>query len=235
MGGTLRTVNRALARALEDGSEKILLDNTYVTRAARHDVIQTAHRGGARVRCVRIDTPMAQAQINVVLRMLEKYGRLLEPDEMATLAKKDENLVRPNVLFRMARELEPPELDEGFIEIDVVPFVRGKRARWSDRGLMVAYDALDLLEGTPDEPCLVFGWDPAGAVDRAQIAARLPRAEVRVCTHGAGPPVCWCRPPLPGLIVAFLEERSVDPEQSVMITRSAAHESIARALGIRVR
>ena len=24
--------------------------------------------------------------------------------------------------------------------------------------------------------------------------------ETAVCTHGAGPPVCWCRPPLPGLI-----------------------------------
>lgn len=110
MGGTLKKVVRSLSAALDEGNDRIVLDNTYVTRASRHDVIQAAHRAGARVRCVRIETPMHEAQINVVLRILEKYGRLLEPAEMTELAKKDENLVKPTVLFRMARELEPPEL-----------------------------------------------------------------------------------------------------------------------------
>lgn len=235
MGGTLRRVTSALARALDQGATQVVLDNTYVTRASRSDVIHTAHKGGAHVRCVRIDTPMPQAQINVVLRILEKYGRLLEPDEMTAVARKDENLVRPTVLFRMARELEPPELDEGFTEIDVVPFVREKRAKWSTPGVMIAANALDRVTNVPDVPCLVFGWDPDRAIDRAKIAERLPRADVRICTHPAGPPLCWCRPPLPGLVVSFLEERSVDPEQSVMIAGASAHEAIARALGITVR
>jgi histidinol phosphatase-like enzyme len=65
--------------------------------------------------------------------------------------------------------------------------------------------------------------------------ARFPDAEVMLCRHAAGPPVCWCRPPLPGLVVAFLEKHGVDPEQSVMLCGSSAHEAIARALGIRVR
>jgi len=230
MGGTLRTVTRALARALDEGNDHVLLDNTYVTRASRNDVIQTAHRGGARVRCVRIDTPMAQAQINVVLRMLEKYGRLLEPDEMTRLARKDENLVRPTVLFRMARELEPPELDEGFAEIDVVPFVREKRAHWTKSATLVSLDAFDPARAY-DEPLLVFGWDPDGVLTHATPTV----GDVMICRHPAGAPTCWCRPPLPGLVVAFLEKHGVDPEKSVMIGGSTAHQAIARALGIEFR
>lgn len=235
LGGTLRRVTNALARALDEGATQIVLDNTYVSRASRSDVIQTAHQKGAHVRCVRIDTPMPQAQINVVLRILGKYGRLLEPEEMTALARKDENLVRPTVLFRMARELEPPELDEGFTEIDVVPFAREKREKWSRPGVLVGLEAIERVANAPDVPCLVFGWAPEGTVDRERIARVLPNADVKICTHPAGPPACWCRPPLPGLVVSFLEERSVNPEQSVMIPGSPAHEAIARALGIAVR
>ena len=28
---------------------------------------------------------------------------------------------------------------------------------------------------------------------------------------GGGPPVCWCRPPLPGLLLAFAFEHGLDP------------------------
>jgi len=238
MGGTLRTVLRALTRALDDGNDRVLLDNTYVTRASRNDVIETARRAGARVRCVRIDTPMHEAQVNVVLRILEKYGRLLEPDELTTLAKKDENLVKPTVLFRMARELEPPELDEGFAEIDVVPFERQKREHWTSPGVMVALEALDRVELTPS-PTLIFGWHApaAGNVsDRLlQLRQDHPNLDVMLCPHPAGPPTCWCRPPLPGLVVAFCEKRGVDPQKSVMFGGSPAHEAIARALGIAFR
>ncbi len=235
LGGTLRRVIDALGRALDEGAEGVVLDNTYVTRASRSDVVRTAHGKGAHVRCVRIDTPMPQAQINVVLRILEKYGRLLEPHELKTLSRKDENLVLPGVLFRMARELEPPELDEGFAEIDIVPFVREQRARWSGAGVMIGIETIDRVTNPPEVPCLVFGWDPDRKIDRERIGERLPHADVKLCTHPAGPPQCWCRPPLPGLVVAFLEERGVDPEKSVMITTSSAHETIARALGIEVR
>jgi hypothetical protein len=126
-GGTLRGIARKLEERLAAGAERIVLDNTYVTRASRSEVLFAASRHGAKVVCQHFEVPAHEAQINVVLRMLEQFGELLEPDAMARLARTTPNLVAPRVQFRMLRELEPPSLDEGFAEVAVVPFERAPR------------------------------------------------------------------------------------------------------------
>lgn len=255
LGGSLRGVVKRLDERLAAGDQRIVLDNTYLTRASRADVVLAAHRHGARVRCVFLDTRLADAQVNVVVRMLVRHGRLLDPDEIARAAKGDPGLVRPTVLFRMARELERPTLDEGFSEIDVVPFARAPRPGFERGGAAIALEALvcdldalaprggaDALEALPG-PCLVFAWRPEadpGWIGRvssrlAELSERTGRAiELGICPHPAGPPVCWCRPPLPGLWLAFAERHRLDTEQSVLVAASAAHETMARALGMRL-
>src|SRR4029079_2284757 len=67
----------------------IVLDNTYLTRASRSYVVEAASRHGAAARCVWLDTPLAQAQVNLVERLLDRFGSLpplREPRGPATRA-----------------------------------------------------------------------------------------------------------------------------------------------------
>ncbi len=84
-------------------------------------------------------------------------------------------------------------------------------------------------------PALVFGWSLRG-VDAHAVAADLARAtgkevDVGLCAHGEGPPTCWCRPPLPGLALAFARARGVDPRKMVLFAESSADRALAARLG----
>ncbi|MES2638864.1 MAG: aldo/keto reductase [Myxococcota bacterium] len=124
LGGTLDDLVPALAAHLAAGQQRVVLDNTYPTRVSRWAVIRAAHAAGVPVRAVHMDTPMRDALINVVQRVLDRHGRLLGPDEMKALAKEDPNLPPPQALSRWAASFEPPSLDEGFAVVDIVPFQR---------------------------------------------------------------------------------------------------------------
>ena len=87
-----------------------------------------------------LDTPVHEAQVNVVLRMLERYGRLPGGDEMAELAKSDPNLPPPAAMVRFAGNLEPPDEDEGLSAINVIPFVRRPAPDRSAKGLLLDVD-----------------------------------------------------------------------------------------------
>ena len=73
-GGTLRDIAGALDEQLASGVARVVLDNTYLTRASRSHVLETAGRHGIPVRCVWFDTPLAQAQVNLVERLLDRFG-----------------------------------------------------------------------------------------------------------------------------------------------------------------
>jgi histidinol phosphatase-like enzyme len=83
----------------------------------------------------------------------------------------------------------------------------------------------------------VFDWSPGGQAEAlapasAQLAAMVTGPiETAVCPHGSGPPACWCRPPLPGLPLAFAWAHGVDPARSVLLGTSPAHRQLAAALG----
>jgi predicted kinase len=220
-GGSLRELAAALERELAAGARRVVLDNTYLTRAARSYVIDAADRQGLPVRCIWLDTPLAQAQVNIV-------ERLLDGDEV----------LAPTSQMRALRELEPPADDEGWAAVETMPFVRAVRT--GRAGVFVAAEALDALQHSdPDAPHLVFDWQPGAAADAlapgvARLAAQVSGpVEGAVCPHPAGPPSCWCRPPLPRLILAFARAHQVDPSRSTLIGTSAAHRSLAATLGAR--
>jgi aryl-alcohol dehydrogenase-like predicted oxidoreductase/histidinol phosphatase-like enzyme len=56
-----------------------------------------------------------------------------------------------------------------------------------------------------------------------------------LCPHDAGPPICWCRKPLPGLILEFALPRHVALERSVCVGRSAADRTLSQRLGLEYR
>ena len=240
-GGTLREVADALEEALAAGERRVVLDNTYLTRAARSYVLEAAARHGLPARCVWLDTPLAQAQVNLVERMLERFGSLLGPEELRQHARREPGVHAPTTQMRTQRELEPPSTDEGFAAVEQVAFSRASRADGRP-GVLVAAAALaqpGWEDAVPhaDAPHLVFDWRPdAGEDALGPEAARLTAVvsgpvDTAVCPHPGGAPICWCRPPLPGLPLAFARRRDVDLARSTLVGTSAAHRTLATTLG----
>ena len=185
-GGSLRALTAGLDRALAAGASRIVLDNTYVSRRSRAEVLQAAAAHHVPVRCVWLTTSVEDAQVNAASRLIARYGRLPADDELAALRKQDVNAFLPTVQFRYQRELEPPVESEGFASIERVPFIRNtpvdhtNRAAivWCDDVLMrsksgqrtplnpddVAIDqaVADALRRYRDEGHLIFGlsWQP---------------------------------------------------------------------------
>ena len=244
-GGSLRQLADALDAELASGARRAVLDNTYLTRAARSHVIETATRHGLPVRCIWLDAPLAQAQVNLVERLIDRVGSLPGPDELRALARRGDGVVAPTSQMRALRELEPPSADEGWASLERVPFERSSRHS-GKAGVFVAAAALDqpgwneaLREGDRDAPHLIFDWRPGGSPDAlgsavATVASEVAgRVEGALCPHRAGPPICWCRPPLPGLPLAFARTHGLDPSRAVLIGARPAHRQLAEALGAR--
>ena len=113
-GGSLRGLADALEEELASGVRRVVLDNTYLTRAARSYVIDAASRQGLPARCLWLDTPLAQAQVNLVERLLDRLGSLPTPEELRALARRADGVLAPTSQMRALRELEPPSIDEGW-------------------------------------------------------------------------------------------------------------------------
>jgi aryl-alcohol dehydrogenase-like predicted oxidoreductase len=250
-GGSLRLINEALDEALASGTRRIVLDNTYLTRGARSHVLEAAahHRLGAR--CIWIDTPLAQAQVNIVERLLDRYGTLPPPDELRLLGRREAGVLTPTRQMSTFRQLEPPSTDEGFSAVERIPFTREPALSPGPRsdiagGVFVAAAALahagwqrSVALGDPSSMHLLFEWRPDATLDvlddeAARLSVEVARGVVRaLCPHPGGPPVCWCRPPLPGLILAFARDQGIDVSRSALVGAGPAHRTLARTLGAR--
>jgi aryl-alcohol dehydrogenase-like predicted oxidoreductase len=236
-GGSLRGIADALDETLGDGTRRVVLDNTYLTRSARSHVLDVAARHGAGTRCVWLDTPLAQAQVNLVERLLERFGRLPGPEELDELAKTEPGVMAPTRQMRALRELEPPGDDEGFDDVAHVPFERARAS--GGASVLVAAAAVPSLPADLDRglPHLVFDWRPDGAPadldpEVAALAAVVTGpVEGALCSHPAGPPTCWCRPPLPGLALDFARRHGADPARITIVSASPAHRTLANTLG----
>ena len=141
-GGTLRGLIPALERALASGTPRIVLDNTYVSRASRGAVVQAASSHGVATRCVWLSTSVADAQVNAVSRLVRRYGKLLDVAEMATHRRRDPAALPPTTQFRYQRDLEPPDVSEGFSRVDVVPFERRADPSQVNRAVIIWCDGI---------------------------------------------------------------------------------------------
>jgi len=252
-GGSLRGLLPALDDLVAAGRTKIVLDNTYVSRKSRARVVDWASAAGLPIRCVWLDTSIEDAQVNAVSRMLSTYGRLLEPGELREAAKTNVNAIGPGVQFRYQRDLEPPTEAEGFSRIDTVAFARTVDSAFTNRAVIVWCDEAIESRAEALRRCAADGWRVLGVAWRPQIAegrATVPRVDAEVarlrerlgvaidvayCSHGGGPPVCWCRKPLPGLLVAFIRKYRLDPRSCVYVGGGAQDPGFARRVGMEYR
>ena len=93
---------------------------------------------------------------------------------------------------------------------------------------------------------LGLSWQPeiaAGSMTREEVEACFARThdllgarlDVLYCPHADGPPVCWCRKPLPGLGVLLAHGHGLDPAQCVYVGHHATDRAFAQRLGFDYR
>jgi len=246
-GGTLKQLAAELETVLAHGDTRVVLDNTYASRSSRAQVVRIAKRHGLAVRCVVLATPLHEAQRNAAARIIERYGRLLQPDELI-----EQRQVPPGAQFRFQRQLEPPAPDEGFT-VESVAFERTPEPPGT-RAAIVELDGLiwkgrpraqvELLPGAREllahyreagYALAATTWQPEAfdpAIDAAlhdSVGFTFPIAR---CTHPPGPPICWCRKPLPGLALVLAHDHGFRLADSLHVGKGPADKGFALRAGL---
>ena len=120
----------------------------------------------------------------------------------------------------------------------------GKRTPDSRDDEEILTRRFEVLERYRDDGWLLLGisWHPEVAdklTTDAEVKAGFARMrelsgvdiEIEYCPHPAGPPVCWCRKPLPGLGVVFIERHRLDRAQCLYVGTGSQDPGFARRLG----
>jgi histidinol phosphatase-like enzyme len=168
--------------------------------------------------------------------------------------------------------MEPPDLTDGFAQVETVTFERRVDPSYVNRAVIVWCDGIltrsrsgqrvpadgddvivDLeraatlrryqergfrLLGLSWQPEIDDGTRTAAAVDAVfgRMKALMDiELEVEYCSHGAGPPRCWCRKPLPGLGVLFIHRHQLNPATCVYVGEGPQDPGFARRLGFTFR
>lgn len=147
LGGKLDNLPKLVADLYKKGIKDFVLDNTYVDVESRKSIIECAKKLGASIKCVWLDTSFEDAQFNACQRMIRKVGRLLDPVDFK--ASKDPNLFPPVALFAYKKKFQKPTVEEGFISVERVSFVRKKDPAYKNKALILDFD--DTLRATSNE------------------------------------------------------------------------------------
>ena len=138
-GGSLRDDRPGAGRAARRRRAPVVLDNTYLTRAARSHVIEAAARHGIAgplrlARAPRWRTPRSTSST----RLLELAARCPRPRSSGCWPAAAAGMIAPTSQMRALRELEPPSLDEGFAAVERCPFARAASPERAGPAVLVA-------------------------------------------------------------------------------------------------
>jgi HAD superfamily hydrolase (TIGR01662 family) len=136
-GGTLEGQADLARSALDDGKD-VVLDNTYPTIESRKSIIAATKSAKGTITCVWLATEFEDAQLNACLRMVAKYGRIIQPEEFKKL--KDPNCFPPAALFNYRKIFEKPTVTEGFDSVDKREFVRKWSSEYKNKAILLDYD-----------------------------------------------------------------------------------------------
>jgi histidinol-phosphate phosphatase family protein len=267
-GGTVYDLAPKLEQLIEQGNRQFVLDNTHSTRKSRKPFIDVGRKYNIPVRCVLMDTSIEDAQVNACTRMVQRYGRLLMPEEIVQYGKKDPNMFPPSVLFDFRKRFEPPEVSEGFATVYAQQFTRTPRPGYTSKALILDYDGtlretrsgakypttredIKAIEGRTGvlERYAKDGYRLLGVTNQSGVAKgefTLQDAkdlcsrtnellgigiEAAVCPHSPAPINCYCRKPMPGLAVQFIEKYKLDPAKCIMVGDMTTDRTFATRAG----
>lgn len=138
LGGNLDGLCKHAEKAFKTGETKLVLDNTYATRALRKSIIEFAKANQSTIKCVWLSTSFEDAQFNACTRMVRKHGRLLSPEDLGKT--NNPNDFPPVALFSYRKAFEKPTVDEGFDSVEEVKFQRIQNPEYCNKALIVDYD-----------------------------------------------------------------------------------------------
>jgi aryl-alcohol dehydrogenase-like predicted oxidoreductase/histidinol phosphatase-like enzyme len=124
----------------------------------------------------------------------------------------------------------------------------GERVPVDDADTEVDDEKAERLSRLEREGWRILGlsWQPEvgqGTKSREQVDAATAELRARLgvsldlvyCTHPAGPPVCWCRKPLPGLGLILVHRHRLNAAASVYVGFGPQDPGLARKLGFKYR
>jgi HAD superfamily hydrolase (TIGR01662 family) len=153
-GGTLAELHARLSGLVREG-KSVVLDNLYPTRESRKELTRIMADEDVRFRFVHLDTGIEDAMFNACVRMMERHGRVLSPEDMKKAPYKDDPSVYPvAVFYKYRNEFEEPAVVEGFETVEVVKFQRAYPPEWTNKAAIFDFDGtLRTHEGKEKFPC----------------------------------------------------------------------------------
>lgn len=181
-GGSLDGQAKLAKEAVAKGQRRVVLDNTYLTIESRESIIAAGKELGVPVRCVWLTTSFEDAQFNACLRMVERTGRILTPEELKK--SKDPNLFPPIALYGARKKFtgddkdlkhkgkQHPTLKEGFSKVEERAFVRRWPKDYVNEAVIFDFDDT-LRRSTGDHPWPVKAEDVELLPGRKEKLRRL--------------------------------------------------------------
>jgi histidinol-phosphate phosphatase family protein len=165
-GGALSDIDKKLTEEISKGTEKIILDNTYITADSRKNVIGIGLANNFNVTCLHLNTSMEDAQYNAVSRMMKRHNKLFRVAADYKNAN-DPNMFPPAALYAARKALEVPNMGEGFNDIKTIKFKRQHNG-YTNKAILLDYDGTLRLTKSgniyPTHPDDVYIMD--GRIDR---------------------------------------------------------------------
>lgn len=271
-GGSIEQLATVLNNELitKGSSKSFILDNTYPTVKSRKTVLDVCKKHQVPVRCIYLKTSIEDAQYNVCQRMVERYGKLLMPEDITTISKTDPNMFPTAVLFKYRKELEEPSPSEGFAKIENRKFERRPQTpEYSNRALILDYDGtlrktksgnkypldpndIEILPGRVErlkkalaDGDFLLGISNMGDVARGKLSMKQAIAcyertnellgvkiEYAFCPHNPAPIQCYCRKPMCGLAVQFIEKYKLNKMRTMYVGDMTTDKTMAHRAGI---
>jgi D-glycero-D-manno-heptose 1,7-bisphosphate phosphatase len=160
-GGSIADLLKPTEVAIKNG-QNVLLDNTFLTIESREPFIELAKGLKTPIRCVWLATSFEDAQMNACLRMLQRVGHIMSPEELK--ATKDPNLFPPAAIFAAKSQWEGkdkslkysgkqiPLVEHGFCAVEKIEFKRTWPDDFINKALILDFD------GTLRESSGAYDW-----------------------------------------------------------------------------
>lgn len=149
-GGLVASLVPSVIEQVQAG-RSVVLDNTFPTIESRKPFIDAAKKSKIPIECVWLATSMEDAQMNACLRMMERFRKVLSPEELAQ-KRGDPNSFAPAVIYKYRKDMEGetkglkypgkqyPTVKHGFTCVDKREFRRVWAPEYINEAILLDYD-----------------------------------------------------------------------------------------------